>query len=50
MFTYYHSYGSGSMFAYYHSHGAMLHSVINMDLDMALCSHIITHMEPYYTL
>ena len=27
---------------YYHSHGAILHSVINMDLDMASCSHIIT--------
>ena len=57
-----HRSGYGSMFAYYHSHGAILHSVINMDLDMAPCSHIITHMdlapcshiithmEPYYTL
>ena len=33
------------MFACYHSHGAILHSVINMDLEMAPCSHIITHMD-----
>ena len=37
------------MSAYVHSHGAILHSVINMDLDMAPSSHVITHMEPYYT-
>ena len=33
------------MFAYYCSHGAILHSVINMDLDIASCLHIITHMD-----
>ena len=51
MSTYYysHGYGYGSMSAYVHSHGAILHSVINMDLDMAPSSHVITHMEPYYT-
>ena len=38
------------MFAYYCSDEAILHSVVNMDLDMALYLHIITHMEPYYTI
>ena len=28
------------MFAYYASHEAILHSVINMDVDMAPCLHI----------
>ena len=35
----------GSMFTYYLTHAAISHSVIYMDQDIALCLHIITHMD-----
>ena len=33
------------MFAYYHLHGGILHFVVNMDLDMALCPNNTAPMD-----